>query len=110
MGMSLYKDYVKEREGLETLESPHGFALYKIKDNECYIQDIFVDRMHRRSGIAAEMADKVADMAKEQGCIWLVGSVDTRAKGSDTSIKVLLAYGMKFSTAKGDMLYFVKGI
>lgn len=104
----MYPAYLKEREGLETLETTHGFALYKIQGNECYIQDIYVVPEKRKSHIATQMADAVAEIAKSKGCKWLVGSVSPAANNSHASLLVLISYGMKLHKADKDIIFFAK--
>jgi ribosomal protein S18 acetylase RimI-like enzyme len=106
--MSHYSSYIKERSGLEVLESEYGFVTYKFRHPDCYIQDIYVVPEKRQSGIAAEMADKVADIAKSKGYKILTGSIDYRANGADISEKVLRGYGMKPYVTEGSLTYFFK--
>lgn len=108
--MSLYGDYIFEREGKHIVENEHGFATYILGREECYLVDIFVSKEKRRSRLAWEMADKVKDIAKEHGCKVLTGTVCVNAFGVTESIKTLLAYGFKFYEPKGEMLWFVKEI
>lgn len=107
--MSLYGQYIKEREDYEILEDSEGFCTYKILDNgECYIRDIYVIPELRRSNKAESMANKVAEIAIREGCKLLVGSVCTISKDPTTSLKVLLAYGMKFHSIQDNMIYLIK--
>lgn len=108
--MGLYSDYLKEREGLETLEAHDGFALYKINGNECYLQDIYVVPEKRKSHVATQMADAVAEIAKSRGCKWLVGSVSPAANNAHASLLVLISYGMKLQKADKDIIFFAKEI
>lgn len=106
--MSLYKQYLKEREGLETLELEHGFATYKLRGPDCYIVDIYVVPEMRKHGIAAFIADQIADIAKSHGYRMLTGSVDNRANGAKASHKVLQAYGMRPYLKDEFMTYYAK--
>lgn len=108
--MSHYANYIKEREGFDTLETEHGFATYLAKDNSVYLRDIYVAPEQRRSNVAAKLADQVAAIAKEQGCKLMIGSVDINDKQADRNSRVLVAYGMRFMKQQGSMLYFVKEI
>jgi GNAT superfamily N-acetyltransferase len=107
--MSLYAQYVKEREGYDTIEDEYGFATFKIDGEECYIRDIFVVNGFREHGSAAKLADFIADHAKKVGCTHLLGSVYVDEQGT-ASLKVLLGYGFKLSHADGNMIYFKKGL
>lgn len=108
--MSMYADYLKEREGLEVLETELGFVAYKFRPLDCYIQDIYVVPTHRKAGVAASLADRVVEVAKFKGYHILTGSVDQRAQGSDDSAKVLIAYGMQPYTVENSVVYYYKEI
>lgn len=106
----MYPEYLREREGIDALETPHGFSLYKIQGDECYLQDIYVVPEKRKSHVATQMADAVTEIAKAKGCKWLVGSVSPAANNAHASLLVLISYGMKLQKADKDIIYFAKGI
>ena len=109
--MKLYADYIKERENVELVQDEHGFATYKIlEDNSYYIVDIFVEKDHRKGKIASQLADLIVTIAQANGASKLIGSICLNVEGVTESMKVLLAYGFKFSHANGTMLYFTKHI
>lgn len=106
----MFFKYVKEREGLEKLESEMGFLTYKFRGVDCYIKDIYVLPEHRKKNVASIMADKVAEIAKAAGVHILTGSIDSRAGGAEASEKVLISYGMKPYTKEGFVTYYAKEI
>jgi hypothetical protein len=110
--MSLYADYLKEREGKEIFECEDGFVTYSIYKGDVsfvYIEDIYVVPHKRKMGLAGEWADQICEKAlKEYGCAYLLGSVDVTARGATDSVKVLLSYGMKVQSTNGNMIYFKK--
>lgn len=108
--MKLYADYIKERENKELLELEQGFATYSISPPECYIDTIYVKPEYRKTRVASAMADAISALAKRNGCTLLIGSVSPKAKGSTTSLKVLLAYGMELRMSKDNMIYLSKEI
>ena len=107
---SLFAQYVKERENAEVLETDKGFAKYHLKPDHVYIEDIFVLPEFRKDGLAKEMANEIAKIAKEHGLSRMVGSVCLNAKGATASANVLLAYGMRLAGIEQEsgMIYFVK--
>ena len=107
---SNYAKYLKERENLNIIEDSNGFAVYELGEDYVYIQDIYVVENKRKSKIASNYADQIAKIASSQGIKIMLGSVCLTTKGVTSSIKVLLAYGMEFSSAKENMLYFKKTI
>lgn len=106
--MSLFGDYIKQRENKDIVESDKGFATYSVVKDGIYIEDIFVSADHRHSGEAAKMADKIADIAREKGLNKLFGSVSPSALGSTTSLKVLLAYGFELNSSTNNFIWLEK--
>lgn len=107
--MDHYLKYVAEREGLNFILEPEGFATYKqIAKNSVYLQDVFVLSEFRKTGVASKLTDKVGLIAKEMGCNTLITSVCTDAIGATTSLKVILAYGFELKSVGGNMIYFSK--
>ncbi len=108
--MSLYGDYIKERENKEIVETSDGFATYAIFGDTCYIIDIYVVPAMRRSKVASELADKVVLAAKERGCSVLIGSVSVELPSATSSIKTLFGYGFRVKNFADNLLWFVKEI
>lgn len=108
--MSLYSDYLKEREGIDVLEASDGFATYLLRPTDCYIIDIYVVPEKRQSGLAAQMADQIADIARSKGIKFLTGSVDKRDPQAARNEKVLIAYGMHKAREQDHMVYYLKEI
>lgn len=108
--MSLFGDYIRERENKEIVENEHGFATYFYIPTGVYIQDIYIDKDHRHSGLASMFADSIAAKAKERGVSKMYGSVMPTANGSTESLKVLLAYGFRLESATNNAIIMVKEI
>ncbi len=109
--MSLYAQYLKEREDKDIIESEEGFATYKIFDNgECYLQDLFVIISKRKSGLATQMTDQIVEIAKKRGCNKLIGSVCIDDIHATRNMKVFLAYGMQINKNIGTMIFLTKDI
>lgn len=109
--MSLYADYLRERTTDLILEDPKGFATYRyIDDKTVYIVDIYVVPEARKQGFASELANLIAEEAKAKGCTSMLGSVVPSAKGSTTSLKVLLGYGMRLDRSGDNYIFFRKDL
>lgn len=106
--LSLYGQYIQEREGKKIIEGEHGFCTYKIYGEECYIEDIFIKKESRRSGIASEMTDLIASMAKEIGCKFLTGTCVPSTYGATESMKAMLQYGFKIHSCVNDKIILIK--
>lgn len=108
--MSLFGQYIKERENKEIVENDYGFATYTFVNDGVYIEDIYVIPSHRKSSIASELADAVAKVAKDKGLTKLYGSVVPSTQNSTISLKVLLAYGFKVNSSERNVIFMVKDI
>lgn len=106
--MSLYAEYVRERENKHILEDDKGFITYVVNGDECYIVDMYIKEKHRRSGHGIKQADQVCEAAKRLGCKYITGSVDPRTNGATYSMKLLINYGMEVLMVKDSLVYFVK--
>lgn len=72
--------------------------------------DIYVEHEFRKLGIAAGMADAIADEAKKKGCKEMIGTVVPNAKGSTSSLRVLISYGMHLLKASDNLIVVKKDI
>ena len=108
--MSLYGDYILEREGQSILENDDGFATYQFFGNVCYIINIYVVPEKRKTKVASQLADKICEIARLHDCTQLMGSVSLCTSNPTASIKVLLAYGFYVTEFKNDLLWFKKDL
>ena len=108
--MSLFGQYIYERQNKSILEDEFGFATYYFQNDCCYIEDIYVVKEKRKENIASKYADKIAEEAKAKGMKYLVGSVKPSTNGSTVSLKVLLGYGFQLVAAQEDFIWFKKEI
>lgn len=108
--MSLYSQYIKEREDKETIENDRGFLTYFFIPQGCYIQDLYVSPDYRHSHEASQLADQVVEIAKQKGISKLYGSVSPNSQGGTDSLKVLLAYGFKLDSCGPAGIIMVKDI
>lgn len=106
--MSLWTEYLKEREGFESVETEYGFATFKITNEEMYIRDLYVDPVVRRLGKATEIADMLTDIAYERRCKILSGTVSLGLPSTTDSVKALLFYGFSvhgFNPQTGQIIF-----
>jgi predicted GNAT superfamily acetyltransferase len=108
--MSLYAQYVAEKDGMSVLEKEHGFAVFRVQSDTVYLRDIFVVEAKRKTHLAKEMADEVAEIARRKGCKYMTGTVNPNLPSATNSILVLAAYGMNLISANQDALLFGKEI
>lgn len=106
--ISLYGEYIEEREGLSILENEKGFFTYMIKGDECYIKDIFIAKEFRRTGAATEFAEQITKIAKDNGCKFLSGTCVPSTNGSTESLKAMFSYGFKVHSSSNDLIILIK--
>jgi len=108
--MSLFANYIKQRENKDILETEVGFATYSVVKDGIYIEDIFVEESHRHTGEAAKMADQIANIARDKGLHKLFGSISPSGNHSTEGLKVLLAYGFKLNSSTNNFIWLEKEI
>jgi len=109
--MSLYGDYLKERENMNIVESEKGFATFQIFQNgECYIRDIYVAPEFRRSKVSYDMEKQINDIAKQQNCSVLVGSVSLDANAASRNLQILLNDRWQLYKVLGNMIFVKKDV
>lgn len=89
----MWKNYVKERENLDTYESAHGFLTYEIYDQVCFMSDIYVVPEARSSTAAYKLYLAVKDIAAGEGCVWIRGQVDRSTAGWEKSLQLMERLG-----------------
>jgi GNAT superfamily N-acetyltransferase len=108
--MSLYAEYIKERAGIDILETEKGFISYQISGLECFIHDAYVRPEHRKSGEAARMLDAVVAIAKEQGCSLLTATVCPSANYSTEAMASCIAVGFRIMASVPNLISLKKEI
>jgi len=109
--MSMFADYLQERTEDRIIESGQGFVTYRFVDKDTvYIMDIYVKPEFRKQRVASDFSDKVMEIAKKRGCKKMIGSIVPSNKGSTTSLRVLLAHGMRLDSSTNDLIIFSKEI
>ena len=111
----MYLDYMREKTDKKILEiKDEGFAVYEYTTLDgkpaVYIEDIYIIPKLRQTRLASKMSDIIYAEAKELGCTIALGSVHTNIKGATTSMKVLLAHGMKLLKSDNELIWFYKEI
>jgi GNAT superfamily N-acetyltransferase len=108
---SLFAQYKEEREGKRVLEGDGFFVVYSIKPKSfCYLEDIFIVPDKRGSGLARDILGWIINIAKENDCKKIMGSVVPSANGSTESLKKMLHYGFKLSDSRDGIVFLAKDI
>lgn len=108
--MSLYGDYIAEREGKAIIEREYGFATYYINGPECYIADVFIAKDHRGKGLSVKLGIEIEDIAREKGCKFISFSIHPGSMGAEHSVLILLKEGFRFVGNRGDLTFLSRPI
>jgi hypothetical protein len=95
--MSLYAEYLKEREGIHTIELENGFATFQfLGHGHIYLKDIYVRKEFRDGDLCNELEQAVIAIGKISGCHTIVGSICLGANNWTKSKKTLRKRNYKF--------------
>lgn len=108
--MSLYAEYLKETFGKDIIEDEDGFASFLIVKKECYVETVYVRPEARSSKHSFQYVDRIVEIAKEQGCQYLLTTVNKRISTPERSIHIILKYGFKKHSEDDDCHVFFKEI
>lgn len=110
--MSHFADYLREKTTDQIIETKDGFATYRYLPDKTtvYLIDLYIVPARRQQGVAANLANLIVKEAKSNGCKVMLGSVVPTNKGSNDSLKVLLAYGMTLDHLENNLIVFRKDI
>lgn len=84
-----------ESYGRNYYENEHGFVVWQKFDNMAAIHTLYVKPESRSLHKGSELADHVADWAKENGYTRMVCEIDTRSKTYDEAYRAITGYGFK---------------
>lgn len=107
---SLYAQYLEEKTNRKIIETEDGFVTYEINGPQCWIADIYVIRERRKLGIAMQMCIKVAEIAKEAGCKFILGTVQVENKDATEGLMACLQMGMKLLKAENGTVFLTREI
>lgn len=108
--MSLYAEYLLEREGYSCLEDDDFFVTFKKLDDALYIRDMYISPNSRRKKKGTELGNMLEQLAKEEGCKALITSVDTGTQGWQASKKGIEKFGFKEIYTEESCIYYNKEI
>jgi GNAT superfamily N-acetyltransferase len=110
--MSLYAEYLLEKENKHYIEMDGGFITFLLipENRECFIETVFVKKEKRNEGLAVKLEAEVIKIAKEAGCSFLSGVVYPGSVNSTESMKVMLQVGYKLHSCDGVKINIVKEI
>jgi hypothetical protein len=107
---SLYAQYLRERQGVESIWNQNGFIAYKCAGDECFIAELFVEPEARRSGACRELVERVMSVARASGRKVLTGNIHIKDPGHDQTLQAAYALGFKVIGAESGILFISKNV
>lgn len=108
--MSLYAQYISEVANRHVIEEPHGFITYEIIGKVCYVSEFFIVKDMRGQGYGYDLFERVAKVAKAQGCEAVMGRVEVVSKTCNEALQLYLKCGAKLSSAEVGTIFVTKEI
>lgn len=108
--MRFYSEYISERNGAKLYEDEDGFFSYRILGTDFFIDDLYVSKEKRKTGIGKRFSDKIDKLAKENDCTRNVCTVCVRADNYEDSFKFIQKMGYKVDKIEYVLIYLIKEI
>lgn len=102
--------YLTEVKGKNIYEADYGFATYSFLNDDCYIEDIYIDKEQRSAGKARELGNEIAKIAIAKGCKRLLGSVIVSVPNSTHNLSILMDEGYKLDSATNNFIVVAKDL
>ena len=107
--MSLYSEYILERESYKCVEDDNSFFTYKKIGNSLYLRDMYITPKKRRVGKARAIVKIVERLARELKCNKVLTTVDKTTNNWEINKVGILSAGFEILN-EDDVIYFVKEI
>ena len=108
--MSLWADYIAEREGSLVIEEEWGFIEFSLSPPVCLIKSLYITPDQRRGKKGSELADRVTQLALDAGCETLWAQVCVAAFNATDSLKAILGYGFTVQRTENGIIILTKDI
>ena len=108
--MEFYSEYIKERKGAELFQDEDGFFTYRILGTDFFIDDLYVSKDKRKTGIGKKFSEKIDKMAKDNNCTRNICTVCVRANNYEDSFKFIQKMGYSVDKIEYVLIYMSKEI
>lgn len=95
--MSLYADYVRERNRWDVIENDDGFLAYQFGEGVCWVRELFIVPEKRNKHRARAMLDALAEQCAKKDVRFFYATVCPYARDSDAVLTMALKYGFKLN-------------
>ncbi len=103
---SMIADYLKEKQGSDTLFTDEGFAIYTLNKDSLHINNFHIREEFRRKKEGRSLFLKVYEIAKENGIGVITCNCDLSQMKADISMKAILSVGFFPIKAENNLVSF----
>lgn len=110
---SSFARYMKEEYNRDTLETSEGFLVYKIRDKECHIFDLYIDSTNRGFSTLLKFFSWIKEEAQRKGCAMITSLISTGVGRTEKASKLIRAYsryGFNIVAAQNDQIILRKDL
>jgi len=109
--MSLYAQYVKERDGLDAIETEYGFVFWKTAQRPhgkiALLNDFFIVESKRKKGHARALLKTFLSAARDQCCTHIVCNITVNDPGSAYTLSVALKRDFQIIGAENGVITLI---
>jgi hypothetical protein len=103
---SMIIEYLKEKQGSETLVTDEGFVIYTLSSESVHINNFFIRKELRRSKEGVGLFLKIYEIAKDCGIKLITCNCDLNQLKADISMSAILSVGFKPIKAENNLVSF----
>lgn len=107
---NLFADYLKERLGQEIIENEHGFIIYKINGNECFLAEMYIKPESRRSGHGKSLLTELKVIGLDAGCEYITATIHQVDKNAHFTMAGAISCGFKIHNAHNNVITIILNI
>lgn len=93
--MSLYADYVRERNKWDVIENDDGFLAFQFGDGVCWVRELYIRPEQRNKKCAKLMLDLLAEQCAKKDVKFFYATVCPYAREANAVLTMAINYGFK---------------
>jgi GNAT superfamily N-acetyltransferase len=105
--MSLWSEYLLEKEGKKTIETDHGFITYFMDGDHMHVDILFVAKNVRRAGFGEQLFIRACESESPKSAS---AAVDTAQLNPTGPLHSFLNYGFKLAGVRGTEILLYKDL
>lgn len=110
IALTLWADYLKERENIEIIENKYGFIFYQInlENKSCSLIHFFVADDLRNEKIGSKLFDELENKARACGCLSIMAQVSINLPNASDNVLIAVKMGGTIVSANNNIIILEK--